>query len=247
LSAKQSGIAVGSGMLTGIFGKLGGSLGKKFDVIDIDTYLAGGFAAQTAEKKIINAFKSAIIESTAEELPQSIQEQMAQNIALNKDPMEGVGEAAGTGFLLGFTMGGGASLLLESADTTTTKKPLPNAEPKIEYTEDESLNTDPSIFGVLSEEKLNVEDTKTDTQLDMFPEKIEEDAKKIEQSSYLTRKKAEDRLAKLQNEDVGRYRGIATDIFEVAEIPQGVDKKTGERTSIFKLARKRKERWWYRR
>jgi hypothetical protein len=240
LSAKQSGIAVGSGILTGIFGKLGGSLSKKFDIIDIDTYLAGGFAAQTAEKKIINAFTSAIIESTAEELPQSIQEQIAQNIALNKDPMEGVGEAAGTGFLLGFTMGGGASLLLESSDTTTTKKPLPNAEPKIEYTEDESLNTDPSIFGVLSEEKLNVEDTKTDTQLDMFPEKIEEDAKKIEQSSYLTRKKAEDRLAKLQNEDVGRYRGIATDIFEVTETPQGVDKKTGKRTSIFKLARKRK-------
>jgi hypothetical protein len=154
LSAKQSGIAVGSGILTGIFGKLGGSLSKKFDVIDIDTYLAGGFAAQTAEKKIINAFKSAIIESTAEELPQSIQEQMAQNIALNKDPMEGVGEAAGTGFLLGFTMGGGASLLLESSDTTTTKKPLPNAEPKIEYTEDESLNTDPSIFGVLSRRKI---------------------------------------------------------------------------------------------
>jgi hypothetical protein len=237
LSAKQSGIAVGSGMLTAIFGKLGGSLSKKFDVIDIDTYLAGGFAAQTAEKKIINAFKSAIIESTAEELPQSIQEQIAQNIALNKDPMEGVGEAAGTGFLLGFAMGGGASLLLESADTTTTKKPLPNAEPKIEYTEDESLNTDPSIFGVIPEEKLNVEDTKTDTQFDMFPKEIEEYAKKIERSSYSTREKAENRLAKLQNEDVGRYRGIATDIFKVVEIPQGIDKKTGERTSIFKLAR----------
>jgi hypothetical protein len=237
LSAKQSGIAVGSGMLTAIFGKLGGSLGKKFDVIDIDTYLAGGFAAQTAEKKIINAFKSAIIESTAEELPQSIQEQMAQNIALNKDPMEGVGEAAGTGFLLGFTMGGGASLLLESADTTTTKKPPPNAEPKIEYTEDESLNTDPSIFGAIPKEKLNVEDTKTDTQFDMFPKEIEEYAKKIERSSYSTREKAENRLAKLQNEDVGRYRGIATDIFKVVEIPQGIDKKTGERTSIFKLAR----------
>jgi hypothetical protein len=237
LSAKQSGIAVGSGILTGIFGKLGGSLSKKFDVIDIDTYLAGGFAAQTAEKKIIDAFTSAIIESTAEELPQSIQEQIAQNIALNKDPMEGVGEAAGTGFLLGFTMGGGASLLLESADTTTTKKPLPNAEPKIEYTEDESLNTDPSIFGIIPEKKLNVEDTITDTQLDMYPKKIEEYAKIIEKPSYLTRKKAEDRLAELQNEDVGRYRGIATNIFKVVEIPQGIDKKTGERTSIFKLAR----------
>jgi hypothetical protein len=70
-----------------------------------------------------------------------------------------------------------------------------------------------------------------------FQKKLKKYAKKIEQSSYLTRKKAEDRLAKLQNEDVGRYRGIATDIFEVAEIPQGIDKKTGERTSIFKLAR----------
>ena len=243
LSAKQSGIAFGSGVLTSIFGKLGGKLSQKFDAVDIDTYLAGGVPAQKAQSKIINAFKSAIIEGTAEELPQSMQEQMAQNIALGKDPMEGVAESAATGFLLGMAMGGGASALLgESNIESDAPSGVVPPENKPEYTEDESINTDSNVFEEPQEE-LTLEDTEKEViQTDMFePQEddlagisaIETVAKKIENRRYLTRESAEKKLVEFL-----KTPGIKAMInkFEVVEIPE-IDKK-GNSRSIFKIIRK---------
>ena len=236
LSAKQSGIAFGSGVLTSIFGKLGGRLSQKFDAVDIDTYLAGGVPAQKAQSKIINAFKSAIIEGTAEELPQSMQEQMAQNIALGKDPMEGVAESAATGFLLGMAMGGGASALLgESNIESDAPSGVVPPENKPEYTEDESINTDSNVFEEPQEE-LTLEDTekkKGPETVDMFERQIEKAFKKIENRRYLTRENAEKRLEEFSKE-AGKFELMTQ--FEVVEIPE-IDKE-GNPRSIFKIIRK---------
>ena len=242
LSAKQAGIAGLSGILTSIFGKAGGSLSQKFNAFDIDTYLAGGREARKAQSKIFAAFKSMVIEGTVEELPQSMQEQMAQNIALGKDPMEGVAEAGATGFLLGMAMGGGASVLLDSSSIDTdTSKVNPPPENKKDYVEDESLNTDPVVFGESNEEKINIEDTIVDPQEDMFSDtKIEgvdlkeKEFKKIEKNVYSTREKAEEKLNALFNK--GRYKDIATKIFEVKETTIK-DKKTKENIPVFKVVR----------
>ena len=106
ITPEQSAWAVASGVMTAIQGGLGGKAAQKLGFQDADVLVASG--KSIAEKKSVlkEAFKSAIGESVFEELPQSIQEQISQNIASGKDPLEGVAEAAATGALAGFVSAG---------------------------------------------------------------------------------------------------------------------------------------------
>jgi hypothetical protein len=84
---------------------------QKLGVVDIDAALAGQAISEAGQRKvqssILQAVKAGIGESVFEELPQSMQEQVISNIALDRDPMEGVAEAAAEGVVAGFALAGG--------------------------------------------------------------------------------------------------------------------------------------------
>lgn len=118
LSGKQAGAALASGAGAAALGAVGGKLAQRLHIDDVDTLLAGG--AQQASKRGLPARMAggAISEGVFEELPQSAQEQVWQNVALDRPLDEGVGHAAAmgmlTGGLLGAAGGGGGHLMRPS-------------------------------------------------------------------------------------------------------------------------------------
>lgn len=128
LSAGQAGIAAVSGALTGILGKFGSKVADKLGIDDIDVLLAGGrkTAQNAATKSVLaSAIKGAISESVFEELPQSMQEQISQNVALGKPWDENVAEAGAIGAMAALGMGGAgsaASQVLTNANIKAQQK-----------------------------------------------------------------------------------------------------------------------------
>jgi hypothetical protein len=128
LNPEQVAISTTAGVLTGVLGNFGGRIAQKLGVNDIDTLLAGGIGQAEKKSVIKSAIQSGLAESTLEELPQSMQEQIAQNINLNRPWDEGVAEAGATGALAGFAMagvGGGYSQAVQNtraADRDTRLK-----------------------------------------------------------------------------------------------------------------------------
>jgi len=112
MSTKQASLALVSGALTSVFSIAGGKLAKKMGITDIDTLFAEGAQGSLALKKGIAAsvLGGIFSEGILEELPQSVQEQIMQNLALNRDPFEGIEDAAVLGTLAGAAMGGGVNL-----------------------------------------------------------------------------------------------------------------------------------------
>jgi hypothetical protein len=148
LTPSQAGISTLAGVFTGGLGVFGGKVANYLKVGDIDTLMAGGIA--NAEKKSIlkQALKGALSESVFEELPQSMQEQIMQNINLGRPPLEGVAEAGATGMLAGAFMGGPASALSQAKTNmqiSRDNQPPPAAEKEEE---------EPAPSTVLSTEKL---------------------------------------------------------------------------------------------
>lgn len=140
LTGKQSLSAAGSGLGTAAFGALGGKLAQKFNFGDIDTILAQGgpdsLAAGAAKKGFIRQMaEGGVSEAVFEELPQSTQEQMWQNYALDKPLTEGVGNAAAMGLLAGAVMGGaGGGYNAAMTRTVPSADPVPAPEPPQEST-----------------------------------------------------------------------------------------------------------------
>lgn len=106
LSPKQAIAAGASGAGTAFLGAAGGKLAQKLGISDIDTLLAGGAAGKSGKGFFRRLAEGGITEGVFEELPQSMQEQMLQNYALNKPIMEGVPESGAMGMLAGGVMGG---------------------------------------------------------------------------------------------------------------------------------------------
>ena len=106
LTPTQAAIAAGSGALTGALTGAGGAVAKKLGISDIDTLVAGGKAASGSSKGLARrAAEGFVSEGILEELPQSLQEQAAQNIAQGKPWDEGLGNAAAMGMLAGGKIG----------------------------------------------------------------------------------------------------------------------------------------------
>ena len=87
LSWDQAGLALASGALTGTIGVAAGKLSQTLGIENLHTYLAKGGSSTTAKslgERIVKGIGGAINEGLFEELPQSTQEQIAQNIALGK-------------------------------------------------------------------------------------------------------------------------------------------------------------------
>jgi len=111
LTGKQALIAAGSGTATGALGAIAGRAAKALGIGDIDTMIAGGAKGSTPDLQkgfVRKVLEGVVSEGVLEELPQSVQEQVAQNWALGKPLDEGVDHAAVMGMLSGGLMGGGA-------------------------------------------------------------------------------------------------------------------------------------------
>ncbi|WP_286436003.1 PLxRFG domain-containing protein [Acinetobacter sp. 251-1] len=120
LTADQSLAGATTGALGGAIGAFGGWVANKvFKVADIDTALQTGrltreqIGEATSKVKAkdlpLPVVKGAISEGFLEELPQSVSEQILQNLALDKPWHDGVEDAAVMGTLAGMVMGGAVS------------------------------------------------------------------------------------------------------------------------------------------
>lgn len=114
LTAEQSGLAALSGVGTAIFGAVGGSLAKKLGFADVDTMIVAGL--NPAKKEGLKSVAKSIIgggitEGVFEELPQTVQETIFTNAALDKPLLEGVPEGAAKAIILGGVMGAGTNLM----------------------------------------------------------------------------------------------------------------------------------------
>lgn len=124
LTPGQAALAGATGLVGAAVGAAGGKVAQKLGIGDVDTMVAQGAkgldqpvagianplvqqqALKSIPKQII---QGAISEGFLEELPQSVAEQVFQNLALGKDWTEGVDAAIVLGTLSGAAMGGGAA------------------------------------------------------------------------------------------------------------------------------------------
>jgi len=109
LTPGQAGLAVGSGLMTGLLGVAGARVGRKLGVADIDAQLAGQNGADVAKGFVNRALVGTGVESI-EELSQSAQQQVLTNLATDRPAMEGVEKQAAMGAVVGGAMGGAAGL-----------------------------------------------------------------------------------------------------------------------------------------
>jgi hypothetical protein len=126
LTPKSTAVVAGSGALTGLISVFGGKLAQRLKVADVDTMMAGGAGAKL---KIANVIKGFVSEGLFEELPQSMQEQAAQNVALGKPWDEGLADSAAQGLLAGGVMGAGANIV--SRPTAKSKADALKGKPAI--------------------------------------------------------------------------------------------------------------------
>lgn len=127
LTGQQSALAAASGGLTGVIGAVAGKIANRLGIGDIDQLVAG---VQQAGPKAQKSFARALLEGFAtegvlQELPQSAQEQIAQNVALNRPWDEGVSKAAATGALAGGLMGAGAAPFGNASKRLADAKTVP--------------------------------------------------------------------------------------------------------------------------
>ena len=120
LTGTQSALAAGTGLGIGLIGAFSGKLAKSLGLEDVDSMVAGVRAAGPAAERglVKRVLGGAVTEGFLEELPQSVLEQVAQNLALGKPLDTGVDQAAVLGTLSGAAMGGGVQLLHRSNQAT---------------------------------------------------------------------------------------------------------------------------------
>ena len=107
LTPKQSALAGLSGVITGGIGAGAGKFANKAGIANIETMLAGGGGKAINKGLARQMAEGALTEGVLEELPQSMQEQALQNIALDKPWQTGVTEAGAQGMITGGLMGAG--------------------------------------------------------------------------------------------------------------------------------------------
>ncbi len=140
LDAKGRLSALGQGVVTGALSRVGGKLTEKLGGFDPDTLLTGGLRravtneiGEEAAKNpgmVQRTIASIVGEGLFEEAPQSAQEAMWTNYALDRPLLQGVDTAAIKGGILGSIVGGGASVM-------GGKQEQPPAQPEGEATQEE--------------------------------------------------------------------------------------------------------------
>lgn len=134
LTDEQMGLLAGSGLVTGLLSLGGGKLSKYLGLADIDTLLAKGttdIAEQVLKeakaKTLLKVIGGAVQEGFLEEFPQSIQEQVAANLAAGKKWDEGMLDSGVMGALVGMFMGGGANVYGRFQNVEDAKKIIKDA------------------------------------------------------------------------------------------------------------------------
>jgi hypothetical protein len=112
---RAAGAATAAGIGTGIIGGVSGRIANKIGLADIEGSIAAGTLG-AGKKAGAGAYAGriaggALQEGALEELPQSAQEQVWQNLANGKPWNEGVGKAAAQGLVAGMAMGAGVNAL----------------------------------------------------------------------------------------------------------------------------------------
>jgi hypothetical protein len=114
LTAGQSALLAGSGALTAGISRLSGGIANKLGIGDAQTMIAAGKLGPVGQQAVEEAAKKNFarkiaegfaVEGALQELPQSMQEQVAQNLAQGKPWDEGVGAAGAQGLLVGGVTG----------------------------------------------------------------------------------------------------------------------------------------------
>lgn len=88
LTSRESIGAAGAGVATSVFGKLGGDIGRRIGLGDVDVDLASG---TTGSGLLSSVMRGGLQEGFLEELPQSIGEQIATNYGAERPLFDGVG------------------------------------------------------------------------------------------------------------------------------------------------------------
>jgi hypothetical protein len=186
----QGAISGISGALTGSLGIFGGKVANKLGVGDIDQLMAGGIKdfTKNAEKQSIikAAVKGAISESVFEELPQSMQETISQNLATGKPWDQGVAEAGAMGVMSALVMGGGAAGASQIATNARAKEQ--------QYLDNLAETKDKTKAGksFIEEQDADDEEAAKDTFIDPRA-KSREQAAAIVANQNLTAQQAEDK------------------------------------------------------
>lgn len=136
LTPKQSAILGASGLLTAGISRAAGGVANKMGIGDVQTMLASGKLGPVgeeaikkgAEKSLIRRVgEGALTEGVLQELPQSYQEQVGQNLAQGKPWDEGASAAGAQGMMAGALMGAGGNVL-HGKEATPTQ--TPEADPQ---------------------------------------------------------------------------------------------------------------------
>lgn len=134
LTPTQRAMSAAAGLGTSIFGIVGGRLADKMKVGDIDTLMAGGVAESGKRLNLQDITKrilaGGVTEGVFEELPQSVQEQMWSNAAMDKPIWEGVGETAAASVLVGGAMGSGTNAATIAANLGSNKADDTDIDPE---------------------------------------------------------------------------------------------------------------------
>ena len=124
LTLGQSGLALASGIGTGLLGAAGARVGRHLGVMDIDAQLAGANGVDVAKGLVNRALVGTGVESL-EELTQSGQQQVLQNLANDRPVMEGVSKQMTMGGIVGGAMGGAAGLRRPTMNTPAEQPAQP--------------------------------------------------------------------------------------------------------------------------
>lgn len=141
LTPTQSAWLAGSGVLTGLISGAAGKVANKLGIGDVHTMLANGKLGAVGEEAIAagankglfrKAGEGALTEGVLQELPQSYQEQVAQNIAQGKPWDEGAANAGVQGMMAGGLTGAGGNIVShigEGSHQTTVPAPAADTTP----------------------------------------------------------------------------------------------------------------------
>jgi hypothetical protein len=132
ITPKQQALALGTGIVGAGISGVSGKLANKLGFGDVDTV-----GTQNITRAMPARIAGGMVtEGALEEMPQSAMEQAAQNAALDKPIMQGVGDAAGMGLVTGGMMGGGMGVLHKNAPAPMVEPPplepaaqVPSVEP----------------------------------------------------------------------------------------------------------------------
>lgn len=131
LTPGQAALAAGTGVVGGIVGLTGASLSKMLRLGDVDEAVVQGAIQQGQRGAAARVTGGTAIEA-GEETLQSAEETIAENVALDRDPLANVGDAMAMGLLTGGAMGGTMNLAAKgpekdntAIDETVTGDPAP--------------------------------------------------------------------------------------------------------------------------